>query len=269
MLFTLSFLVAINIAASLQCPKSWVEFQNSCFWVSQDVVPWPSVSASCHQAFPLSQPASLHSQGENAALATLLNGQRAWIGLSRAGDGNFSWSDGSQLNFSYWDQGEPYKGGDCAIINYNTVTGEWGSVNCHEEHVFTCEQPALKICPAGWSQFGDMCYVYSSTHIAGNEQTHACLQQHPDAEPVSIHSAAQNAFLFSLSDGPGPWIGLRRTSAGIDYKWYDDSGLNFTNWVSPPDQDSAFYVDMSLADGTWRLDDYDSFTLPFYCQIQL
>lgn len=252
-------------AAEVTCPTSWLQANDYCYWASNFSVSWWSVATVCRLVSPRSQSVSVHSQTENVAVASLMEDQRAWIGLSRPQDGNFTWSDRSQLDFSFWQQGEPYKGADCGIINYNMVTGEWGSFNCDEQLVFACKQP-LNPCPEGWSRLENRCYVYNSTLISPPSHPQQCRQLHFDAEPVSIHSEAQNSFLFTLCGG-GAYIGLMRRTASGDYSWRDGSALDYTNWATPPNRDSPFFVVMG-AYSRWTFEDSEV-VKPFFCQIKI
>lgn len=265
----LVFVAAMSTAASQDCPESWLEFEGRCLWASDFVVPWRSVAAACRLASPKSQPASVHSQFENAAIDSLLNGRQAWLGLSRAvaATDNFTWSDGSDLDFTYWNHGQPAKNGDCGVINANNVTGQWATVGCEQVQEFVCELRPQH-CPKGWSLFGDTCYVLNSTHtVYGNAQAAACSDIVPGAEPVSIHSADVNAFLFSMINSTSsPWIGLQRTSSGGDYTWDDGSALNYTDWYSDPTYSSSNNVYMYYTNSKWQFDSYSRYRT-FFCQI--
>jgi hypothetical protein len=64
------------------------------------------------------------------------------------------------------------------------------------------------------------------------------------AEPASIHSEAENKFIYGLlfKISSGGWIGLKRDSS--DFAWEDGSKLSYTNWApdEPGDDDCAVIV---------------------------
>lgn len=251
------------------CPSGWLEFQESCFWASDFAVPWRTAVAACRLASPQSLPASIHSRFENAALESLLSGQKAWVGLRRNSSDIFTWNDGTDTDFTFWDEKEPDDRGDCVFVDSDGVTGQWGSANCEQEHLFTCRQPK-NLCPGGWWMFEGVCYQHNTSTVYSSSQVDACKSIHANAEPASIHTLEANYFLASLirrsSSSSYTWMGLARSSRGGAWHWLDGSDLDFEGWDSVPTYSDQFVtLDYS---GEWhtRSDDYH---YPFFCQIVL
>ncbi|KAM3874389.1 galactose-specific lectin nattectin-like [Diretmus argenteus] len=93
------------------CPMSWYSFNNRCYKYVAAKMIWIDAMLTC-----VSQKANLvsvHSPDENQFVSTLIknfspNQVRSWIGLSDLQkEGNWMWSDGSQVDFIQWDEGQP------------------------------------------------------------------------------------------------------------------------------------------------------------------
>lgn len=262
MLACLAFLVLMAAAAASVCPSTWQQVADQCFWASDYSVPWQSVLPSCQAVAPESQPASVHDLIENSVIASLLEGQESWLGLSRSSvDSNFTWSDGSPVNFTYWQEGQPHNDGNCILINGDSVTGQWDTEYCHEDHMFVCQQPA-STCPQGWSLYDNVCYLYNTTNIYGNQLPSACQGSHHRAQPVSIHGAAVNTFLASLQTS-WTYIGLWRDHVGGSFMWYDGSSYDYNNFSSS--QGTYCYVQLARG-GNWQ---WFNDSYPFFCQISI
>ena len=63
--------------------------------------------------------------------------QNFWTGLSRGGDGAFSWVDGSPFDFEFWLTGEPNSiEEECVEADYQTA--EWNDAICQETKGWVC-----------------------------------------------------------------------------------------------------------------------------------
>ena len=100
-------------------------------------VTWDAARTACTQEMgsdgQYADLASIHSQAEADLLAARAASMYApWLGLVRAMDGSFSWSDGSALDFENWESGEPNSvsgdGEDCVQM-YNW-DGKWNDAHC-------------------------------------------------------------------------------------------------------------------------------------------
>ncbi len=80
--------------------------------------------------------ASIHSLAEQNLISAGVAANYSatsfvWIGFTdQVTEGNFQWSDGSAVNYTFWNSGEPNdaSGEDYAVINWNTTTGQWNDL---------------------------------------------------------------------------------------------------------------------------------------------
>jgi len=275
-LLAVLLLAAVASADSGRCPDSWSLSGNQCYWVSTFDVPWASIANMCSAVQPSSKPASVHDLATNSDLEILLQGKSAWLGLIRpSSSGNWSWQDGTELDFQYWDSpsGEPFSDGNCGYINHDHVPGQWGAESCGYVKPAVCQIPAVPaVCPEGWSEFEGKCYYYSGfTKLPWASVAAACNSLVPGAVPASIHSDAQNAFLLSLQTGyQGPYIGLSRPNSSAAWAWSDGSPLDYRNWGSgePASSDLCVFINKNVDGGKWQGCDCDG-VYPFACQADL
>jgi len=270
----LLFLLLLTIAAAAaRCPdSSWVQVEERCFWASEFVVPWSSVSAVCGSFTGVSaSPASVHDQVANSNLAKMLQGKQAWLGLSRPdATADWGWEDGSDEDFTYWSAGEPSENGDCAIINHNTSTSQWGAEDCSADHPAVCQVTALSGCPAGWAEHDGKCYWYSGDYLQTSWKAASaeCFFRGPWGQLASIHSAELNSYLLSLIHNHYVWAGLHLANSSASWTWSDGSDVDFTNWLSGEPTSGYNCASLYLYNGEW----YSlscSTTAPFLCQADL
>ncbi|KAF0308816.1 Lectin BRA-3 [Amphibalanus amphitrite] len=97
-------------AARAGCPTNvdWREFEGSCYWRSTYPATWSAAVTACPTVGDGSQIASIHSLVENSFVMETYNYGETWIGLNDLGaEGQFTWSDGADLDFTNWQPGQP------------------------------------------------------------------------------------------------------------------------------------------------------------------
>ncbi|XP_058475349.1 lactose-binding lectin l-2-like [Solea solea] len=126
------------------CPSFWFSFDGRCYKYVSTQLSWADAELYC-----VSQGAnlvSIHSEGENNFVRSLVrNFDHAegltWIGLTDAHkEGNWMWSDGSAVKFTFWNSGQPdnYRGTEhCVHINYGTPK-RWNDVTCTHTYPSVC-----------------------------------------------------------------------------------------------------------------------------------
>lgn len=84
--------------------------------------------------------ATITSAEELSFVAGLLGSEPSWIGLSRFGAPQFSWSTGETYGFSNWAAGEPNLSGEAAVAIRKNA-GEWFDDTIDASHPAICERP--------------------------------------------------------------------------------------------------------------------------------
>jgi len=83
-------------------------------------------------------------------------------------------------------------------------------------------------CDQGWSQFGKHCYKHFWENRNWFEAEAICNRQGGDSHLASIHSKAENQFIFTLSLGLSAWIGYVETEKE-SFQWSDSTQDDFQN----------------------------------------
>ncbi|XP_071501609.1 echinoidin-like [Diadema antillarum] len=161
--FLLCFVVTVGLfmtklpgssAGACGCPPLWTAFHGMCYrYFSAVRVTWEEAERQC-QSFTkpcwdegattgqLGHLVSIHSQEEMDFLITLFDSirnkrasgnQLAWIGLNdKTTEGSFVWSDGSEVNYTFWYPNEPNNQGGvqhcanfCSHFDY-----KWDDLQC-------------------------------------------------------------------------------------------------------------------------------------------
>lgn len=162
------------------CPKpGWSEFEGICYFVTEFTIPWASLTDVCQLEDPEATAVSIHNALDNTFVAQLLLSNsstyiKAWLGLGRHLNGTrqysyedydctdscedlpfgsefeefiFEWQDGTDVDYLYWDTGEPTSSNrsNCALANFNNVTGQWGLIGCEEDYPALCQVGTQKL----------------------------------------------------------------------------------------------------------------------------
>uniref|UniRef100_A0A8C8GQH5 C-type lectin domain-containing protein n=1 Tax=Oncorhynchus tshawytscha TaxID=74940 RepID=A0A8C8GQH5_ONCTS len=180
----------------------------------------------------------------NTVQAELLT-EPAWIGLSKT---SWRWSAGdTELEpVVFWEQGQP----DNRNNNESCVwmlNGLWHDANCGEQHNFVCYDTNLT------SQ-----YIVVTENKTWSEAQRYCQKNHKDlasvwgeAEKDAIQNAIQNAKKAKVV-----WIGLCRESGDREWRWSDQSGSTFRNWMAgEPNRANVgekLCVEVKFPSGEWN-----------------
>ncbi|CAH3127383.1 unnamed protein product [Pocillopora meandrina] len=144
----------IYLAEFGSCRVGWKDFGQYCYQFNLNKKSWPSAQISCvNQQAEL---VSIHSPVEQAhiSLETGPHGldSPAWIGMHDQGvESEFQWSDGSAVQFTYWDGWQPDNwrdSEDCANVR-NVNDGRWNDQSCYNSLPYICKKPKEYISPHG------------------------------------------------------------------------------------------------------------------------
>ncbi|XP_059205972.1 lactose-binding lectin l-2-like [Centropristis striata] len=127
------------------CPKFWYSFNGRCYKYVATRMTWADAELYC-----VSQRAnlvSIHSQGEQNFVVSLIKNfdhsqGRNWLGLSDIHkEGRWMWSDGSAVDFVFWDAGEPNNvanGNEHCVHTYSGPVPKWNDVPCSQTYSSVC-----------------------------------------------------------------------------------------------------------------------------------
>ncbi|XP_072035415.1 lectin-like isoform X2 [Amphiura filiformis] len=142
------------------CPPDWTTFNSHCYLYVEKYTDWLSAKGDCEgRGAGL---ASIHSSEENEFITTLTGGN-VWIGLDDvAAEGDFTWTDGSLLNFTNWGSNQPDNADNdehCVDFNWRDP-GIWNDYTCRSAHPFVCKISSTDWtmeCISGPCQNGGQC----------------------------------------------------------------------------------------------------------------
>lgn len=282
---------------NVKCPNGWTENQAYClkaFPNQTTVKTWMDASTYC-QTLGGNLP-SFHINSNDSILATMLSSYRGkpfWIGFNdRDQENGYVWSDGSAVDYTNWNPGEPndfhgYE--DCVVYNPG---GGWNDQNCYFSSRFVCAVPrganftSVPPPPTGvpsqtcgndpsWLLYNGNCYQLSpstgdNSSLSWYDANNYCMNEQSNL--VSMHSQDEHSFILSLITQReakiwGYWIGLNSLS-GDSFQWTDQSPVDFDFWT--PNEPNNYFgseqcTEMKRSYGLWN-DDHCSTQLAFICK---
>uniref|UniRef100_A0A7R9ZVV6 C-type lectin domain-containing protein n=2 Tax=Pyrodinium bahamense TaxID=73915 RepID=A0A7R9ZVV6_9DINO len=84
-------------------------------------------------------------------------------------------------------------------------------------------------CEAGWSQWDAFCYKHYWEKRNWFEAEKLCRDR--GSHLASIHSRAENRFIYTLTNGLSAWIGYSDLDQDTHYKWSDSTQDDFSNFA--------------------------------------
>ncbi|XP_052806091.1 macrophage mannose receptor 1-like [Mya arenaria] len=115
---------------------------------------WPEADRECSHAG--GNIASIHSQSEMDFVFYLVQQAKVtnpqyqpniWLGLEQGGQGGYTWTDGSAVNFVRWTPGEPTLLGahgqveEC--IEFDRTKGTWNDISCYTNRGYVCKSQRI------------------------------------------------------------------------------------------------------------------------------
>jgi hypothetical protein len=82
-------------------------------------------------------------------------------------------------------------------------------------------------CDKGWSQWDAFCYKHHWEKRTWFEAEALCRER--SSHLASIHSQAENRFIYTLTSGLSAWIGYTDLDQDTHYQWSDSTQDDFTN----------------------------------------
>ncbi|KAL8177032.1 UNVERIFIED_CONTAM: hypothetical protein K2H54_041031 [Gekko kuhli] len=126
------------------CPKGWVIYHESCYWLSRSQRPWLSAKQDCESRD--SHLVIINSPEEKKIVEQLGAASYVWIGLTDS-SGTWKWVDGTgyTVRAEDWGEGQPDHwyghslggGEDCV---HTQLDGLWNDNHCSRSFTWMCEQ---------------------------------------------------------------------------------------------------------------------------------
>ncbi|XP_071789140.1 macrophage mannose receptor 1-like [Asterias amurensis] len=262
------------------CPDGWFQTITKCYKVfggpsNQKTRTEAQAECKKHNNGNL---AIILNSGEQALLSSLMesDSESLWIGLSNIGspNGQYQWSDGSKIDYTNWDRGQPQgwndpdvPQNDCVrMMNSPHNPGKWSNVFCYIKSGFACTTDSSPDYPyqeikfettcsnKDYLSFHGSCFKYDTTKRTYDEAVDFC-----KADGTSIASIRDGfddsisvvlLYVHQLTDA---WIGLRKNSFTEVYEWGDGWPYLYTNWApGQPSWTGANHGCVSLGrEGYW------------------
>eukprot|EP00057_Strongylocentrotus_purpuratus_P027654 XP_011682128.1 PREDICTED: macrophage mannose receptor 1 isoform X1 [Strongylocentrotus purpuratus] len=234
------------------CQTGWLRFDNRCYKIyglddAAQRMSWFDARDTCKNIANTNL-VTVHSHELQAYLTSkLVKTEIAmWIGLSDSiVSGKFYWTDGSSVDYTYWNPGEPNNfgsGEDCTQITaIDTHAGKWNDISCDAVLGFICQgvldpngsppPDEPNECRDGFTQFDTGCYQVVDRPYIFSEAQDECRSLGDDVSLSSVMSWYEEAFAETMShtsSGDPLWIGLYQVDGA--FKWTDAWPVWFTAW---------------------------------------
>merc|ERR1712243_30126 len=125
-----------KIDSDCDCPNGWTYYDNKCYkaFFGEEFINWRDAQRSCKTEG--GDLAVINNPDLNAFVNNLAGSQRAWIGAFRMGpvaqsNNEFSWTDGSPMDFDNWSVNQPDNQGGiefCVHLNLQEPAGSWNDI---------------------------------------------------------------------------------------------------------------------------------------------
>ncbi|XP_051526648.1 CD209 antigen-like protein C [Myxocyprinus asiaticus] len=142
-----------QVTAKNSCPKGWMLFKSSCYFISVFSRSWLESQSYCKQKG--GHLAIIHTPEEQSFIWDLLprgHWNAYWFGISdEKEEGDWYWVDGTKLVGGFWEDGEPnnHIKEDCGYMVKTEVlsrvaTKSWYDAPCYMSRPWICEKEATE-----------------------------------------------------------------------------------------------------------------------------
>ncbi|XP_034546133.1 C-type lectin domain family 4 member G-like [Notolabrus celidotus] len=130
----------INTLNARPCETGWKKFRDRCYYASTRRTTW-----SLSRDYCITKGADLviinSSEKRDFVSRLVTAGVNTWIGLTdRVGEGTWMWVDGTPVNTTYWEAGQPNSHGGDQDCGEMVQKGEWNDEGCSNENKWICEK---------------------------------------------------------------------------------------------------------------------------------
>ncbi|XP_071940974.1 macrophage mannose receptor 1-like [Antedon mediterranea] len=263
------------------CDQGWIGYDYSCYlFVSTSPVNADSAKQSCQSLG--GHLVSINDRFEQSFVSSqlgLASGQYYWCGLQKQDDGSYTWTDGSSVDYTNWNKGQPDdREGKCVAVSSGKSAGLWADSACDSQYNYICEKlrsgytdrpivtydptdPSSSGCANGWIGYGGNCFMINEARITSQLKTWSdasasCRSQ--GGYLASFHSNDEESFLkqvAKVSDtATGYWIGLTDQTKENGFTWTDSTPVDYTNWENgePNNVNEEDCVEMFFSARNWN-----------------
>ncbi|KAI4887036.1 hypothetical protein NFI96_005193 [Prochilodus magdalenae] len=183
---------------------------------------WTEAQSYCRANY--TDLATIESQQEMDAVLNLIGGTRSyfWIGL-RLNNKSWTWSDGSNSSYRYWNVGEPNGAASDYCVELSYYPQYYSAYGWYDS-------------PCDWSR-SFICYeelplILINQNKTWREALRYCRENHVDL--VSVHTEKVQLWVdvaVNYTSTANVWVGLRHTCAQGFWFWVSGSTICYQNWA--------------------------------------
>ena len=197
---------------------------------------------------------------------------RLWLGAVSTENCQFERVNGYPLQYEGWEADEPNcqewneNQPQCAYLSINEVANNWKVGDCYQRDAFACQvdvgqqiheiakptsdyyckqDPKYKEVQFKLYEedgFTPMCYQFLKTsgdikNVEGTWDETRAICQGQGGDLASVHSAKQNAWMFSHIGGMGYWLGANKVKGKMPKSWADGSQFDFVSFYENEPRD--------------------------------
>ncbi|XP_042869527.1 macrophage mannose receptor 1-like isoform X1 [Penaeus japonicus] len=229
----------INVPPPCNFETGWEQLRNLCYLKSSEPEPWHNGRLQCRlEGGDLITITSSVDQ-QYATDFALEQHDNIWIGLSEEDHpGKWTWSDGSDNNYTHWDKDQPESmdGFGAAVINHEQTDGKWVVEKLTEDYHYLC-QKKQGACVAGWEEFGNSCYYFNTEEddmVVWDDAKTTC--EAVGARLVVLDTLAEDEYFRAhMPETDQLWIGLY-SNPGDGFYWVDESSMQDKNFTFVSDE---------------------------------
>ena len=124
------------------CDDGYTKVGSKCWKLATDQVNYLDAVRGCNTLG--AKLASITSESEQTTYYSMVGSEGAWTGLSDILDeGVYSWSDGSLLDYTNWNNGQPNnRDGNQHCVFMRGQDGMWDDIVCKRSEPYICQKAA-------------------------------------------------------------------------------------------------------------------------------
>ncbi|BFZ22372.1 hypothetical protein BsWGS_25410 [Bradybaena similaris] len=232
------------------CTAGWYSYRGSCYKAinSATGVDQKTASSICASSSVQGALVSIINADENQFVFSLIPkgyNSYTWIGLQDPVENSFTWVDGTPVQYTNWEPGEPNNNNNEDCVAMDTVNGKWNDIQCANAYsLFVCKKSKSIVpraesdveqgCTNGSLGYGAKCYTFVIPLKNYRDAQADCrARSNNQGNLATVDSGHLQAFLAAeLFTSPGNtyWIGLQQNNTV--YKWQSNWPVSFTYWNS-------------------------------------